>query len=360
MKQKSIFIFLMLGSQVFFNNVLAVDGRNPLPVSKPDLPDNGWYWAAEQGGVPGWGLNLECQTADFSATGLFCFGAVYTYKPDGSQAYYTFQGDYQFNSDVWAWREKRGDMGSITATLYETANGGCLTCPQVAADGFDAGLGALTVTWNDPINAVVSLNGVQHQVNRFRFHSGLPATDISFITKGWWQVYWQDSFFGNSENERWRSARGLVRFEELDKSKLIGSPFHNENWLYFINTTENSLEWRENDCGYSCNTYASSYSLLIAYDPLNQDTYFFRSLDSDDNLIDDLLHLTCDFLMGGKMRPESSKTNVFYAISDDRCISADKDTEERRRNSYLYMTNLGNVGEAVVNKGAFLFNNNSQ
>jgi len=337
-----------------FINAFAVDGRDPLPVEQGDIPDNGWYWALPSGGVSGWGLTVETQEGNFTDSGNFVFGAIYTFDENNQPIWYTFSGEYLANPDVYAWREERGVMGTLTSALYLTTGGSCLTCNQVnTVSSADSGLGELTIEWANPFEATLRIgNDVVHKVSRFNYNNPSLVYDISFITKGWWQVYFQ-SKGSDQTREDYYVAQGLVKFQQVSADNFSNSTFYNENYQYYINTDENSLRW-EHMLVYGYYLYPPNKDLLVViYDPETKKSMLLPLIGG---LYDNgyWFHRRCSLVLEGYFKP-SKINSVFYGKKDDRCDLSDGVTQDDERGAFAYISYVGHAGDAILNNGVFTF-----
>src|SRR5690554_4671129 len=53
-------------------------------------PSTAAYWNPDK---PGMGMGVSVQPSELAQSGYVVFAGVYTYKPDGSQAWYSIQGE---------------------------------------------------------------------------------------------------------------------------------------------------------------------------------------------------------------------------------------------------------------------------
>ncbi len=336
----------------------GVDCPDPVPVLSTDLPDNGWYWAGEsEEGVSGWGVNIEIQQSLISSTGYFLFGAFYTYDENNKAIWYTFANNYTPNSDALAWRENTGNLGSVSADVFLSDGGSCLTCiPNIGSSNIPAETGPVNIVWKNPFEAEVHIGNVTHNINRFRFHNGVRNHDVSYITEGWWQIYYQSKLsLRNMYNEpltTYPTMKGLAKFVALDTSVFnqYNVDFYNSEHLYFVSSDINFLQ------ASNFYTYGEKLivfnprQLLIDYDPQTHKLllhYFDINLPYE---ID-----WCNYTIGGYLRPSGSHNSMFYAQYDDRCEFKDLYELENARASFAFMTHLGNAGDAIVNNGLFSF-----
>lgn len=248
-------------------------------------------------------------------------------------------------------------MGHITSDVYLSKSGSCLTCiPQTASTSTVADVGPVTIEWSSPFDAQVQIGGLTHHVNRFRFHNGVGNQDVSFITQGWWQIYYQSKLrLRNMYNEpltTYPSLKGLAQFVPLDTSVFdqYSVDFYDKDHLYFVSSEINFLQ--------ASNYYIygekfisfSPRQLLIDYDPQSHKLILHYFDIQKPFEIDQ-----CNYSITGHLRPSGSHNSMFYAEYDDRCEFKDLYSIENARASFAFMTHLGNAGEAIVNNGLFSF-----
>jgi hypothetical protein len=343
---------------VFASCELGVDCSEPAPVLMADLPDNGWYWAADSDdGVSGWGVNIEIQQSLISSSGYYLFGAFYTFDEDGKAIWYTFASNYLANEDVYAWREGNGNMGTINTDVYLSSGGSCLTCiPNIASSVTLADTGPVSITWKNPFEAQVQIGAVTHNISRFKFHNGVGNQDVSFITEGWWQVYYQSKLsLRNMYNEpltTYPTMKGLAKFVPLDTSifEPYNVDFYNPEHQYYVSSEINFLQASN---FYSYGEKFIVYTprqLLIDYDPQTHILLLHYFDINKSYEIDE-----CNYIIGGYLRPSGSHNSMFYAEYDDRCEFKDLYELENARASFAFMSHLGNAGDALVNNGLFSF-----
>jgi hypothetical protein len=117
------------------------------------LPENGWYWNPNESGR---GFNLEIQD-----NALFL--AAFTYRPDGSAAWY-FGGGRMSSDRTWS------------ADLYETADGQCIGCAYRGPTLLYAG--SVSITFTSERAATISLLGGTVSVVRQDWsNSGVASRD---------------------------------------------------------------------------------------------------------------------------------------------------------------------------------------
>ncbi len=347
MKQ-SHYIFAFILNVFFVFNCLA-GGLEPIGVESADLPDNGWYWAGASNGVSGWGLNIETQDANFSSTGTFMFGSVYTYDENGAPVWYTFSGEYNPNNDVYAWRDGNGVMGTLTSPLYKTSGGGCLTCVQSEPVSTQE-VYTVTITWANPLDATISLSsGASHDVSRMIWHSGIGAQDIDFITKGSFMLYWQDVNKEVSTNKILHTGyRGLVHFNKVvnPSEQLMQNSFYNENNLYYTSSADDNIFYKFSEFFGDSNN-AITLEVILEYDINTRQVSLFGFSSSNDIIING-----CSFATRGYLRPSSSHESVLYGVNDQRCTSHVID-DSLRHVVFATLSRVTNSSQAI-NNNSFL------
>lgn len=173
-----------------------------------------WYWNPDESGI---GMNMSIQRSKVGDTGYFGFGAFYTYKSDGSQAWYTIQGEFVPNPDVNQWRNQSsvfGEsvsrsstsnpeirvarngchwgsedvwMGKIEGVLYETSGGTVLGGEYRENEIFT--YLPVTLIWKNPNVVEIYLDNESspsHIMERMNFHGDLRNPDADYITNGVW------------------------------------------------------------------------------------------------------------------------------------------------------------------------------
>lgn len=358
-------IIILIMSLLIFNHDLfaecdnGIDCPEPKSVISADIPDNGWYWAAvSDKGVSGWGINIEVQQSSTNASGYFVFGAFYTFDENNKAIWYTFTGDYLPAPDVYAWRENRGEMGSVMADVKLSDGGSCLTCvPRISSTSELADVGPVTISWQNPMQASVFIGDIRHEISRFKWHNGAGVDDISFITNGWWQIYFQTKLKSrNMFNEplsHYQTLHGLAKFESFDTSIFDNHDvaFYNPEHVYYISSESNFLNASSfYSYGHKFIIF-SSQQLLLDYDPVSHRLslhYYSRIKPYEVDY--------CNYVISGYLRPSNTHNSVFYANNDERCDFADLSIDEDRRTAFAFMTHVGHIGDTIINNGLFTFN----
>ena len=212
------------------------------------------------------------------------------------------------------------------------------------------------ITWQNPMQATVTIGNITHEVNRFIWHNGVAVNDISFITNGWWQIYFQTKLKSrNMFNEpltHYQTLHGLVKFELFDTNIFNDHDiaFYNPDHKYYISSDDNFLNassffiYGENFVTFS------SRQLLLDYDPTTFEVSLYYYDYRKPYEINE-----CNYVIKGYIRPSSSHNSMFYASNDERCAFDDLSLDEKRRSAFAFMTHVGNVGDALLNNGLFTF-----
>ena len=346
---KNLIFFLLVLS---FNSFAS--GSTPLWVLNPDMPDTGWYFDGfEEDRQGAWGVNCENQIVNFNASGTFMFCSLYTHDSTGAPVWYTFSGEYVPNSDVYAWREGRGLMGTITSPLYETSDGHCIPCGNTSnGDANTTQKGTVVMKWLTPIRAEITVNNTTLTVSRMRFHDGLHKRNIDFVTQGWWQVIWQRDYsdIGNSEPDGYSSYKGIVRFEKVDNKQFEDTILYTENSVYYVSTDRPYVEYYGGTI-YSGGQYPSGRRIALIYNPDSGRTIINEYAEGYPNLTS----ICYAFTTSGVVRPQSSAVSTFYGTEDVRCNGQGEYPVERKNNWFATLTYQGNAGDAIANNGNFVY-----
>ena len=161
------------------------------------IPSTSWYWDPDQ---PGMGMSVSIQPSEFGETGYIIFAGIYTYKDDGSQAWYTIQGDYVPNADSNAWHEVKSVfgtpwgpdeayMGQVHADLYETSDGMVLGSSQYR--DYDIWIyKSVSLKWRNPHVIDVWIDGDHLQTfYRNTYHGDTVRGSANILTKNTFYLY---------------------------------------------------------------------------------------------------------------------------------------------------------------------------
>ena len=190
--KKLMFVVLLLLNTVAMSELLGyyndLSGEN----SDAVIPQNSWYWDPNQSG---WGFGISVQRSQMGNSGYLVHGAFYTHKEDGSQAWYTVQGEYVPNPDVNAWREtpamygtqwgnNNAWMGKVESQLAETSGGMPLGEDWRPNDAF--AVGDIKIIWRNPDVVEIYLDGAtepDHVLERFSMYGDLKKGDAGYLSK---------------------------------------------------------------------------------------------------------------------------------------------------------------------------------
>jgi hypothetical protein len=346
---KNLIFFLLVLS---FNSFAS--GSAPLWVLNPDMPDSGWYFDGfEQDRQGAWGVNCELQLANFTDAGTFMFCSLYTHDSNGIPIWYTFSGEYIPNSDVYAWREGRGLMGTLTSPLYYTAGAHCIPCGNTPNGGaVTTQKGTVVMKWLTPIRAEITVNNTTLTVSRMRFHDGLHKGNIDFVTQGWWQVFMQvdsgDS--GDGSPTSYSSYNGLVQFEKVDSKQFEGTILYTENSVYYVSSDRPYTEFFS-DSYYGSGLYSADQRVVLIYDPDSGHTIINQYTEGYPNLTSGCY----GFVTSGVVRPQSSAVSTFYGTDDVRCNGQGVFPVDRKKDWFATLIYAGNSGDAIANNGKFVY-----
>ena len=257
-----------------------------------------WYWNPEE---PGIGMNISIQRSKAGTTGYFGFGAFYTYKSDGSQAWYTVQGEYVANPQINEWREKNsvfGEsvsrsstsspevkearngcywgsddvwMGKMEGVLYETSGGTVLGGEFKENEIFT--YQPVTLIWKNPNDIEIYLNNSSnpdHTMERMNLHGDLANPDADYITNGVWHfnsVLYDIVPIGISFGPGLLPsyATGNLKFRKFDPLVELAQA---EDWA--VDIFKNFAEYSDGKQYYISTKPIVNY-VDMSHDPLNSD-----------------------------------------------------------------------------------------
>ena len=251
---------------------------------------NTWFWDPDE---PGVGMNISIQRSQVSASGFYVHGAFYSYADDGTQAWYTVQGDYTPNSNVNDWREDKELFGKswISYSLipsfvsrYQYTHGGSWNCfwgnedswmgevnSQLAVTSNGPVLGAgsgqsypdfqvvgdknIRMRFTTPNDVEIYFDGEttpSHVMERFKWHSNMAASEADYITEGTWHfnsvdhTYIPKGIWGETHLGDVLPVTGSVntRFEKFNPEPYLTTPEAGE-WAFvdFIDNVDIGLLW---------------------------------------------------------------------------------------------------------------------
>lgn len=160
---------------------------------KPTEPISAWYWDPDKSGM---GMSVTVQKSLHVESGYLVFAAFYTYKEDGSQAWYTVQGDYVPNPDVNAWKEtpdylpagSESHLGHIDSRLAETSGGIPIDGEYRPNEVFF--YKPIKMVWRNPTKIEIFIDGAtvpDHVFDLFTWYGDPIKGDADFLTESFWQ-----------------------------------------------------------------------------------------------------------------------------------------------------------------------------
>ena len=262
--KKLLNVMLLLTSFVAFS---AVEDYKLLSgeASEAYVPSSAWYWDPQK---PGMGLNLTVQRSKYGDTGYFVFGAFYTHKPDGTQAWYTVQAAYEPNPNVNAWREVKADwgisvqdtlsggtdvagaggnywgsdeawMGEINTVLNETSGG--MPLGQPYRDFQVSAYKDVRMVWLNPNTIEIYIDGESSPSQTFirqNLHGDIAVGDADYLKDNYFKmVGMQHGFAPNGQDVNVRYITSTMKFERIDPMNYFNPGV---NMDLFLNATEYS------------------------------------------------------------------------------------------------------------------------
>lgn len=254
-------LITVLSMILSFGSALAENHWMSGPANEPYVPNGAWYWDPNKSGM---GLNVTFQKSKHGSTGYLAFAAFYTYKDDGSQAWYTINGFYVPNEDVYEWREKRdvfgvsvkdamtnpttvegaggnywgGDapyMGRVDTQLLETNNGMPLGGPHRPNNIW--AYKDVSMVWRNPSEIDIYIDGDEtptHTFVRYNYHGDLRKGDADFLTNGFYKLLGlRYGKLGNDVTAEY--IQSTMSFSKIDPLTYFGA---GANTDLFMNVTE--------------------------------------------------------------------------------------------------------------------------
>ena len=374
--------------------------------AKPYLPAGAWYWDPTK---PGVGLSVTVQESKNGSSGVFVFGAFYTYKSDGSQAWYTIAGDYEPNDNVNDWREdleKFGTsvadtsvpsqtrelvgfsgcfygnsdtwMGELNAPLYETSDGPVLDgeWSQMAVSEYKQA----KLVWLSPDQIEIYLDGSStpaHLFERQNLHGDLTLGDADYILHN---TYHMDmlhygilpNVISPSGDRRLYSVRyqGNLNFREFDPDiefsntpdwavdDFVDFTELHSNKRYFISkrplTDLISMDFNHVDesvlafRNYDDSLFVNiSFYVLIAYDLDYKllELYLIQPNDADGDLTQGYNDQIDCFRFKTYLPPEDQGRLSFYPAACEQCGNNFQFRKEVIRRSSVHLYKLPELGD---------------
>lgn len=204
-----------LATEDYTDTFHTIDNENDVPY----VPGGAWYWDPDESGV---GMSIAIQLSKHGGGGYQVFGAFFTYKPSGEQAWYTVQGTYTPDENVNDWREdlerfgttlsgsanERPDgirewlgfggcywgnsetrMGELNAFLAETKNGPVLDGATSVGEIF--AYKPVKMVWLNPNEIEIYIDGEStpsHTFQRMTMHGDLRKGDADYLTEGYYHL----------------------------------------------------------------------------------------------------------------------------------------------------------------------------
>lgn len=181
------------------------------------IPAGAWYWDPEESGV---GMSVSVQKSKHVNGAYFVFAAFYTYKDDGSQAWYTINGIYEPNQNINDWREDlelfgtsqtdplnpsvntqkvgfydcywgNSDtwMGEVDSVLYETTGGPVLDGEYSPNDIFV--YKPIKLVWLSPNDIEIYIDGEtspSHTFQRMNLHGDIALGDADYLKDNYYHL----------------------------------------------------------------------------------------------------------------------------------------------------------------------------
>jgi len=245
--KKFIFVCLMISIQASIASV--IDGYNVIGEENEEIqvPASSWYWDPNFSGI---GFGSTIQKSKHGESGWFGFGAFYAYKEDGTQVWYTVQGDYIPNPNPNAWKENKSAfgfsgsnvqiegnqgnywgsddswMGRISSNLYETSNGMPLGEPWRENDIFVAG--EVEIIWRSPEVIEIYLDGSEtptHVMHRMRYYADILRGDAGFLTENHYKMIGMIHGLDVDQGVYMDYINTTTSFREIDPISFFGSGY---------------------------------------------------------------------------------------------------------------------------------------
>jgi hypothetical protein len=273
-----------------------------------------WYYDPD---TPGVGLSVTVQQSDHSTTGYFAFGVFYTYKEDGSQAWYAIDGFYEpttpdggecwqkdsedfgmhykrggviYNADYvlakcW-WGDDETYLGELDSVMIETANGNVLDGEYSPHDIVDAR--DVTVRWINPDQVEIYLDDQSapaHTFERHKFSAGDPVSHADFLTQNTYfyenmsyGVVYKDYLPCNGEcyHAIWASPiKGTLSFRKFDPLSEYTNPHPawDNDYDSAVDHFKRLTSWKEHIQYYISNDCIEKHSFAELRTPLNPENY---------------------------------------------------------------------------------------
>ena len=207
--------FLILTLTLLASQANAITFLGP-EKQEPTIPISSWYWDINQ---PGIGLSINIQKSKHVPSGYLVFGAFFTYKEDGSQAWYTTQGNYEPNLNGWKETPdfftdgEESYMGKLTSALYETRDGTAIDVGGYKENSISE-YKAVELVWLTPRKIEIYIDSESDPRHTFEVQEFYedPAGDFDFIQERYWQITGARYAFDSTS-----TRTGLVRYNSVVK-----------------------------------------------------------------------------------------------------------------------------------------------
>lgn len=335
----------------------------------PYIPGTAWYWNPDE---PGMGMSVSIQQSEFGDSGYIVFAGIYTYKADGSQVWYTIQGDYKPNPDFNAWHEVKSQfgtpwgsdssyMGKLTDQMATTSGG--MVLGETNYRPYDVkAYKPVELIWRNPHTIDVVINGVKEQTFfRNTYHGDTVKGSANVLAKNYYRVIgaahgvFETTYGDRPKLDHINSAMSFKEFVPNDFFEYAFNSFKNvteydANKVYYI--SEQPVGHIEMIYDYKAPTvkdvfkevnpnYRKDHYVVMVYDT---DTYmlsgyYFKAFNNDNPKKGLTLAMT-DYKFMGYLSPSDQGMMALYPAACGACNKTSgksfKPEFTRRSVWYLY------------------------